>query len=132
MIANRDDEIQSALYNTLTSANLGVPVTTEPTAVQDRYVRIDSFTALDDDIYKNRETTTHSFTVHVFDAPDGGAKSFRWVRQMLGAIDTVIRASALAGGSARRQDFQVLFEPTTAEGVFDAHGFIRYSVQIGA
>lgn len=97
-----------------------------------RFMRLDSFNVLDDDLYKDYETTTHNFTMHAFDAPPGGTRSLKWVEETLARADDVVRSATLAGGRARRQDAQVLFEPTSAEGVSDAHGFIRYSVQIGA
>lgn len=132
MIIDRDGQIQTELFAALTSALVGITVTAEPTVPGERFVRIDSFSALDNELYKSSEATTHSFTVHVFDQPDGGALSLVWVRQTLSLIDQVVMSASLAGGRARRQEAQALFEPTAAEGVNDAHGFIRYSVQIGA
>lgn len=132
MIIDRDNQVQTALFAVLEAALPGITVTAEPTVPGERFVRIDSFIAVDNELYKSSEATTHSFTVHVFDQPDGGALTLTWVRQTLSAIDQAVMSASLAGGRARRQEAQALFEPTSAEGVNDAHGFIRYSVQIGA
>lgn len=132
MIVDRDSQVHTEIFQRLQDPILSVPVTTEPTVHHNQYVRIDAFTALDNELYKTSETSTHSFTIHAFDAPDGGSKSLTWVRETMAVVDQLIRGAKIAGGLARRQEVQFLFEPTTAEGVFDAHGFIRYSVQIGA
>lgn len=129
----RDTQVQTEVIQALRLALSGIDVTADPSIPPaGRYVRVDGWSPMDDDLYKNTETTTHFFFVHVFDAPPGGTKSLRWARETLAAADQAIMAANIVGGTARRQEAQVLFEPSNAEGVFDAHGFIRYRVQLGA
>lgn len=130
---DRDLRVQADVIAALRAAITGIPVTADVSVpANGRYVRVDSFSAVDDDLYKRETTSTHSFIVHVFDAPPGGTTSLLWVRQTLAVADTAIVSAILSGGRARRQEAQALLEPKAAEGVFDAHGFIRYTVQIGA
>lgn len=133
MIIERDTQIQADVITALRAALPGVHVSADVSKpANGRYVRVDGFNLLDDDMYKNAETSTHFFFVHVFDAPPGGTNSLLWTRQTMAVADHAVRQATLAGGKARRQEAQVLFEPATAEKVFDAHGFIRYRVQLGA
>lgn len=129
----RGKQVQATVIGALEPALSPLTVTAGPSlSVGARYVRVDSFLLRDDDQYRNAETSTHEFVVHVFDAPEGGTRSLSWAWDTLAAVDSVLTGLTVSGGTVRRQEAQCLFEPKATEGVFDAHGFIRYRVQIGA
>lgn len=121
--------IQETLFNVIGTA-VSVPVAAAPLSAE-KYIRLDSFTIANDELYKEEESGTHRFTVHAFDSPAGGALSFLWVRNALATVHQTIRSTRINGfGSFVLEDSQFVFDPLPGEGL-SAHGFSRYRVQIG-
>lgn len=123
--------LQEEVYAAVAVAVAPVPVTSAPQKLS-RYVRIDGWTLVNPEIYRNREMANHAFFIHVFDAPAGGTSSLKWTKSLMSSIH-----GALKGLSSERlrglvmEEAQATFEPRQDEN-HDAHGFMRYRVQLGA
>lgn len=131
MMIDRAIAVQTEIHARLSAALSPLPVTTAPTGAT-RYVRIEGFTANNDEIYKDAESSTHRFSVNAFDALEGGTRSLAWVWNTLAAANTALSGFEVAGSKLVAEDTQAWFDPKTTEGVFNAQGFIRYRVQLGA
>lgn len=125
--------LQQAVYSALAIAMPGVPVYAyPPEPMPEKHCRIDGFAMAANDAYKNREQGDHTLTVHLIEAPSGGTLSLQWVRQQAAAAHDALKVLQLdsmsltltlvAAGAA--------LEPR-ADGVRDAHAFLRYTTTIG-
>lgn len=124
--------VQTEVHAALSAALAPIPVTTAPTGAA-RHVRVEGLTVNHDEIYKNAEPATLRFSVNTFDSPEGGTRSLAWTWNTLAAINEVLSKRRLtAGGTVVAEDAQAWFDPQQTEGVFTAHGYTRYRVQIGA
>lgn len=131
MIIDRAIDVQTAVLAHLGAALDPIQVTAEPTG-EPRYVRVDSFTAVNDEQYRNHESSTHRFSVNAFDSPEGGTRSLAWVWNALRAANAAMKSLRIEGVEVVAEDAQAWLNPAAAEGVFNAQGFIRYRVQLGA
>ena len=123
--------VHRAVFERLNAELAPVPVRSFPVD-EPRYVRIEALTGFDDNIYKNNESSTHNFTVNVFDSPEGGTESLNWTWDTMARVQDALRDFRVGGSKVEAQDYQAWTVPTSGLDVFHAQGFIRYRVQIGA
>lgn len=126
-------DVWAATRALIVAAVAPVPVLGGPQAARaPRWVRIDGMSYVNDELYRNADSATYRFFVHVFDAPEGGTNSLEWAMVTLNDIQLVLAGQRVAGGLLVLEDVQAVFDPKATEGVFDAHAFARFRVQIGA
>lgn len=95
MTVARFADLRVAVYQALDAAFPDVEVMSAPSVSPPaRYVRIDGFTVDDDETFRNRERGRHGFMVHIFDAPEGGTQSLRWVAQGMATAAAALRGLA--------------------------------------
>lgn len=125
-----DWNLQQELFSAISAAVTPVPVTSAPKKYE-RYVRMDGWSVLNDELYRNQDTRTHRFFVHVFDAPNGGTESLAWTKSLMGLIEAALKGfTSTLGRGLVMEEAQATFEPRTDEN-HNAHGFLRYRIQIG-
>lgn len=124
---------QVAVFDAVTAALDPVLVTTAvPRNPPDRYCRIDGFSMAANRDYKNRAQGDHSFTIHVFDAPEGGTSSLSWVRQQIAAAHAAVEGLELdASSQPIRLGTASVALDHREDGVTDAHALARYTATIG-
>lgn len=118
------------IIGVLTARFPDLPVETAPNMSGARYIRLDGLGFVDDLLYKGQQSGTHRVFLHVIDK---GTESLAWVLQTMAQADHALKEATIAGASRALQSEsgEALFEPQTDES-FDAHGIIRYRLQLGA
>lgn len=126
-------DLQAAVFNAVSAALDPVPVTTSvPRDPEARYCRIDGFSMAANRAHKNQAQGDHSFTIHVFDAPEGGTSSLAWARQQIAAAHAAVEGLKLdASSHPIRLGTAAAALDNREDGVTDAHAFARYTATIG-
>lgn len=118
--------LQAAVYSAVSAAVAPVLVFDHPPRnPPTRFVRLDGFT-VDDRGMKNGEIAQHSFEIHVFDRPVGGAAAIgqAWAKLTIAQAHAAIMAATLCGTHA---NFEYSSVDPDEDGV-SMHGRARYTI----